>query len=143
MLIQNEIRFVTIPLLTVKIGRSRNLAIIRVPFGLYNNLLSFTFTFLFSESIQKLFFKFHFNDLRHDSWNTKKQHVLLIWNNRRKKKASYNSRKILKISNYFDIFAIFSNCSYKFGSCYPDILSNCMRGYTLLQFVTYFLQFEF
>ena len=26
---------------------------------------------------------------------------------------------------------------------YPGILSNCMRGYTLLQFVTYFLQFEF
>ena len=143
MLIQNEIIFVTIPLLTVKIGRSRNLAIIRVHFGLYNNLLSFTFTFLFSESIQKLFFKFHFNDLRHDSWNTKKQRVLLIWNNRLKKKVSYNSRKIVKISNYFDIFTIFSNCSYKFGSCYPDILSNCMRGYALLQFVTYFLQFEF
>ena len=37
--------------------------------------------------------------------------------------------------NCKDIKLIFSNCSYN-CSCYPDILSNCMRGYTLLQFVT-------
>ena len=43
---------------------------------------------------------------------------------------------------YIDMFTISSNCSYNFCSCYPDISSNCMRGYTLLQFVTYFLQFE-
>ena len=47
MLIQNEIIFVTIPLLTVKSGTSPNLAIIRVHFGLYNNLLSLIFTLLF------------------------------------------------------------------------------------------------
>ena len=43
---------------------------------------------------------------------------------------------------YIDMFTISSNCSYNFCSCYPDISSNCMRGYTLQQFVTYFLQFE-
>ena len=52
------------PLLTVKVGRSPNLAIVTVHFGLYN-LLPLIFTFLFSESTQKLFFKFHL--LRHDS----------------------------------------------------------------------------
>ena len=54
---------------------------------------------MFSASIQKLFSKFHFTDLRHDLWNVKKQQVLLTWNNRVEKKASYNSRKIVKISN--------------------------------------------
>ena len=38
--------------------------------------------------------------------------------------------------NCKDIKLIFSSCSYNFCSCYPDILSNCMRGYTLLPFVT-------
>ena len=65
--IQNETIFVTIPLLTAKIGRSPNLAIITVHFGWDNNLVCLIFTFLFSTSIQKLFFKFHFTDLRHDS----------------------------------------------------------------------------
>ena len=39
LLIQNEITFVIPPLLTVKIGRSPNLVIITVHFGLNNNLL--------------------------------------------------------------------------------------------------------
>ena len=34
---------------------------------LYNNLLPLIFTFMFSASIQKFFFKFHFTDLRQDS----------------------------------------------------------------------------
>ena len=67
LVIPNEIIFVTIPLLTVKIGSPPNLAIILGHFGWYNNLLSLIFTFLFSASIQKLFFKFHFTDFRHDS----------------------------------------------------------------------------
>ena len=94
--ILKEITFAIAPLLTVKVGRSPNLAIITVHFGLHH-LLPLIFTFLFSESTQKLFFKFRL--LRHDSWNIKKQRVLLIWNNRSEKKVSYNSRKIVKISN--------------------------------------------
>ena len=39
LLIQNEITFVIAPLLTVKIGRSPNLVIITIHFGLNNNLL--------------------------------------------------------------------------------------------------------
>ena len=46
MLIQNEIIFVIIPLLTVKIGKP-NLASITVHFGLYNNFLPVIFTLLF------------------------------------------------------------------------------------------------
>ena len=47
MLIQNEIIFVIIPLLTVKIGKPPNLASITVHFGLYNNFLPVIFTLLF------------------------------------------------------------------------------------------------
>ena len=45
--IQNEITFVITPLLTVKIGRSPNVAIITAHFGFYNNLLPLIFTLLF------------------------------------------------------------------------------------------------
>ena len=47
LVIPNEIIFVTIPLLTVKIGSPPNLAIILGHFGWYNNLLSLIFTLLF------------------------------------------------------------------------------------------------
>ena len=125
-LIQNEIIFVTKPtLLTVKIRRSPNLAIITFHFGWYKNLLSLIFTFLSEHS--NVVFQISL-DLCHDSWNIKKQRVLLIWNNWGQKKASYNSKKIVKISNLFDIFTLkmsnlfdiftfFSNCSYNFCSC--------------------------
>ena len=62
--ILKEITFAIAPLLTVKVGMSPNLAIITVHFGLHH-LLPLIFTFLFSESTQKLFFKFRL--LRHDS----------------------------------------------------------------------------
>ena len=47
LLIQNEIIFVIIPLLTAKIGKPPNLASITVHFGLYNNFLPVIFTLLF------------------------------------------------------------------------------------------------
>ena len=46
-LVMEQIIFVIIPLLTVKIGRSRNLTIITVLLGLYNNLLPLIFILLF------------------------------------------------------------------------------------------------
>ena len=46
-LVMEQIIFVIIPLLTVKIGRSRNLTTITVLFGLHNNLLPLIFILLF------------------------------------------------------------------------------------------------
>ena len=87
---------------------SFKIAIVIIHFGLHNILLSlivmhkFSFTFLFL----LLPFKFHFINLRHHSWNIKKQRVLLIWNNRGElqfKKNCTDIKLIWYLYNFFEL----------------------------------------
>ena len=58
---------------------------------------------IISASIQKLSFKFHLTNLRHDWWNLKEQRVLLISNNRGELQLVKNCKDI-KLFWYIYIF---------------------------------------